>query len=372
MSMTRREFAASVLVGPLAVPQARAQSPLVFAQAIELTGPSVRTGDAWRNGVEMAVQEINAAGGVLGRPLQMFTYDSNNGRSAVQRAVEGDVLALLGPVATESTRIAAPLARAARLVQITGADAAELTSPGGTLFRAGPGPAVRMPRLAAWLHDDLGARRVSVVWSNTEFGRGGRDLLAREIRAHGVEVATDHAVVPGVAGYGAEVAELARAAPDAAVVTLPAAECVRFLREAQRQALRTRLVGDTTLAAPRVLAQAGAAAEGLRCQLGFAAEAPEVAGFRIRFADMFKEDPDEFASKGYTAVGLLAGGLTRLGRADRAGLAEALRGLRLRAGAPAIILDSSWDASGEMDRATFMVEVRDGRARALRTLGGPG
>jgi len=317
----------------------------------------------------MAVQEINAAGGVLGRSLQMFTFNSNNGRAAVQRAMERDVFALLGPVTAEQVRMAAPVARAAGLVHIVGADAPDLAMAGGSVFRAAPGPTVRLPRLAAWLHDELGARRLSLVWSNTEFGRGKRDALTRELRTHGLELAAEHTVVPVPAGYGAEVAAVARAAPDAVVVMLPAAECVRFLQEARRQALRTPLVGESTLAAPRVLAQAGAAAEGVRCQLGFAA-APEVAPFSARFAELFKQEPDDATVMGYTAVGMLAGGVARLGRVDRAGLAGALRGLTLRAGAPAMLLDSSWDPGGEMHRATFMVEVRDGHAVVLRTLGG--
>jgi branched-chain amino acid transport system substrate-binding protein len=369
MRIPRRRLLAGLLAAPLI---ARAQPALLFSQAIELSGPAGRAGDAWRNGVEMALQEINAAGGVLGQQLQVLTFDSNNGRAAVQRALEGDVFALLGPVTSESAHMAAPLARAARIANITGADATDLTAPGGSLFRAGPGPAVRMPRLAAWLRGGLTAHRVSLVWTNNEFGRGGRDLLAHELQAHGVEVASDHGVVPGPAGYAAEVAAVARAAPDAAVIYLPEAECVHFLVEAQRQALHVPLVGDTTLAAPRVLAQVGAAANGVRCHMGFAAEAPEVAAFRARYLDSFKEEPDGPAAKGYTAVGMLAAGAVRMGRPDRAGLAEALHGLTLHAGGPAVILDASWDMAGEMDRATFLVEVREGKASVVATLTGQG
>ena len=143
-----------------------------------------------------------------------------------------------------------------------------------------------------------------------------------------------------------------------------------FLQEAHRQALRTPLLGETTLAAPRVLALAGAAADGARCQVGFLASAPEVAAFRGRDLDAFKDEPDAFAAKGYTAVGLLAGGLAALGRPERGLLADAMHGLTLRAGGPAMILDLSWDASGEMDRVTFMVELRDGKATLLRPLTG--
>lgn len=373
MSIARRRLTAGLLAAPLLARRApAAAAPLVFSQMIELSGPSARAGDDWRNGVELAVQQINAAGGVLGRLLQMHTYDSSNGRGAAHRALEGDIVALLGPVTSESVRVAAPLAKAAGIAHIVGADAADLTAPGGTLFRAAPGPAVRMPRLAAWLREEVPARRVSLVWGNTEFGRDLRAVLAGALAARGIDVVSDHPVLPGPGTLAAEVTAVARAAPEAVVVTLPEAESARFLLEARRQGLRAPLLGDTTLVAPRVLAQAGAAAEGVRCQLGFVAAAPELAGFRSRYVDSFKEEPDAAAFKGYTAVGLLVGGATRLGRADRADLPEGLRGLALRAGAPAMAMDAAWDGSGEMQRATFMVEVREGRLLVLRTLGGAG
>ena len=371
MPLARRSLTAGLLAAPFLARPAQALPPLLFSQAIELSGPAARAGDDWRNGVEMAVQEINAGGGVLGRLLQMNTFDSHNGRAAVQRALEGEVVALLGPVTSESVHMAAPLARAARMAHIVGADAAELTAPGGTLFRARPGPAVRMPRLAVWLREQLKVQRVSLVWSNTEFGRGERDVLAAALRAHGLELASDHPVV-AMAGIAAEVAAVARTAPDVALVVLPEPESVRFLQEARRQALRPPLVGDTILASPRVLALAGATAEGVRCQLGFTVEAPALAGFRARYLEAFKEEPDAAAAEGYTAVGLLAGGVARLGRVDRVELPEALRGIALPAGAPAMIMDSAWDAAGEMDRATFMVEVRDGRVGMLSQLTGRG
>jgi branched-chain amino acid transport system substrate-binding protein len=368
----RRRLLTGALALPLLPRAARAAPALVFSQAIELSGPVARTGDRWRNGVEMALQEINAAGGILGQRLQVSTFDSGNGRAAVQRALEGSTFALLGPVGADGVRMAAPLARAARLAAIVGADSVDLAALGGGVFRAGPGLAVRMPRLAGWLSDGLGARRVSLVWSNSEAGRAARDLMGRALRARGIDIASDHATGPGLSGYGAEIAALARAAPDAAFVALPEADCVRFLTEARRQELKVKLAGDTTLAAPQVLAQAAAAAEGVFCHMGFTIAAPEAAAFRGRYLDSFKEEPDATVAKGYTAVGMLAAGAARMGRTDRYGLAEALHGLSVPAGGPAMFMASAWDATGEMDRATFLVEVRDGKPVLARTFTGRG
>jgi branched-chain amino acid transport system substrate-binding protein len=366
----RRGLLAGAIGLPLLPRAANAEAPLRFSQVLELSGPTARAGDAWRAGVEMAVQEINAAGGVLGRALQVSTFDSTNGRAAVGRALDGSSFALLGPVGAEGGRMAAPLARSSRLAHIIGSDSLDVAALGA--FRAGPGLAVRMPRLATWLRDDLRARRVSLVWSNSETGRVGRDLIGRELRSRGVEIASDTATAPGLATYAAEIAAVGRAAPDAAFIGLAEADCVRFLPEARRQGLKVRLVGDASLAAPLVLAQARTAAEGVLCHMGFTAAAAEAASFSARYRESFKDEPDAAVAKGYTAVGMLAAAAARMGRIDRLGVAEALRGLSVAAGRPAMFMASSWEASGEMDRATFLVEVRDGRAVVVKTLTGRG
>jgi branched-chain amino acid transport system substrate-binding protein len=367
----RRRLLAGALALPFLPRPAVAGPPaLVFSQAIELSGPMARGGDQWRNGVEMAVQEINAAGGVQGQRLQVSTFDSANGRAAVQRALDGGTFALLGPVSPEGVRMAAPLARNARLAAIVGADSVDLASFGCGTFRAAPGLAVRMPRLAGWLRDGLAARRVSVVWTNSESGRLARDLLGLGLRARGIEIASDQSTLPGASTYATEIATIARTSADAAFVGLPEADCARFLAEARHQALKVKLVGDTTLAAPRVVAQAAGAAEGVLCHTSFTAAAPGLAAFRDRFLDGFKDEPDAAVVKGYTAVGMLAAGIARMGRVDRYGLADALRGLSVPAGGPAMLMAATWDATGEMDRETFLIEVRDGKPVLARTFTG--
>src|SRR3978361_1180102 len=95
------------------VPEPNGEIAVVLSQVIELSGNGALIGDTWRNGTEMAILDINAAGGILGRPIQMQTYDTGTGatRSTVQRALESDPLALLGPAGTAMTQLVAPLTR---------------------------------------------------------------------------------------------------------------------------------------------------------------------------------------------------------------------------------------------------------------------
>lgn len=386
--LTRRSLAASLLAGlaPGALPGASAQPAprppsnyppaLVFSQIAELSGPLARAGDAWRNGVELAVQEINAGtasggGGLFGEGLSMLTFDAEGGRAAVQRALEPPPLALLGPLSATAARTAAPMARAGGLACITGSDAPDIIA--ANVVRAAPGPVLRATRLCGWLASATAARRIGVAWGTLEPGRPGHEFWARAIAAAGLEIAMDQGIPPTATSLAGQVASFTRPWIDAVLLLLPPTDLVRFLHEARRQNLRPTLVGDLPLVTASALAEAGTDAEGLRCQLDFLADPPPdqpaMAGFSARYRDAFHTEPDGPAARGYTAVGLLAAGLARLGRPDRAALAGALKDLHLAPGTPAILAETTLDATGEMIRPTFLAEIRSGRPAFVTSLG---
>lgn len=383
MMLTRRGLAAGLLATSgigfgfhRATAQSGPSSFLGFSQAVELTGPRAREGDAWRNGVELAVQEINAAGGVLGQGLSMTTFNVENGHAAVQRALEPPPLALLGPLGDAAARMAAPMARAAHVVCITGADAPDLTG-AGSVVHAAPGLAVRAPRLADWMAGQMNVHRVGIAWGTLEPGRTGHEFWVRALRTAGLDITMDQGIAPTATNIVGQVGAFARDSVEAVLLLLPPADALRFLREFRRQNQQKPVVGDGILAAPRLVARAGPEVDGVRCQVDFLADPPAtgtvpgaaMASFAVRYRNAFKEEPDSPAVRGYTAVGLLAAGLDRLGRPDPAALATALKGLRIKAGSPGVILDTAIEPSGEMTRPTFVVEIRSGKPALMATLG---
>src|SRR5690348_11825410 len=104
MKLTRRRFAGTALAVAGVRPQVTVppsfDDTVHIAQLVDVSGAAAHVGDAWRNGVEMAVQEINAAGGLGGRLVEVTSYDGQSSppvaKTAVQRALEGAPSALLG------------------------------------------------------------------------------------------------------------------------------------------------------------------------------------------------------------------------------------------------------------------------------------
>jgi branched-chain amino acid transport system substrate-binding protein len=371
----RRRLAALGLALASGAAASAAADPLQLAQVVELTGAASTVGDAWRNGVEMAAQEINAGGGLLGRLLQVTTYDAQStaagGHAAMTKALEIDPLAVLGPALSEAARGALAVPHSNRAV-IVGGGAPELTAaPRACAFRAVPSDAVMMARLCRWLRDDAHARRIAVLSAETEPFHGRRDMLAREARSATLEIIAD-AVTGG--DLMADVARVLHAVPDALVLLLPTETAGRAAAEARRLAPHLPLFGEAPLIEARALAAAGAAAEGLNAHVLLADDpaAPELSAFQERFLARFKELPNEYAAAGYAAFGAVRAAVERTGAADPRALCDALHGLALTARQqPMLLVDSAWNASGNLARASWMVEIRQGRAAMLRALREP-
>ena len=197
----------------------------VHAQAIkladvaELSGGGATVGTNWKNGIDLAIEEINAKGGVLGRKLEVTHADSQSNpgvaRAQVQKALDAEPYVLLGPGYSGSVKVTAPLAAEAGIAQIMGGEAAELTQAGNKfLFRTSFGQQSSMPKVAKYIHDDMKAKSVAVVWVNNDFGRGGRDVVVKELDRLGSKVVADLSTEAGQADFAADVGKIKAASPD--------------------------------------------------------------------------------------------------------------------------------------------------------------
>lgn len=370
--LTRRHLtgAGALLIATAAT--ARAAEPPethLLAQLVELTGPLAEAGDSWRNGVELAVQEVNAAGGVLGTKFAVTTYDAGStasgARYAAQKALEIDPLAILGPALSEPARGLLMLPRPRGTAVILGGSAADLTGASHpATFRPLPSAATMMGRLAGWLRADGRSPRLAVLWAGRDPYRSSREALAHEARAAGIGIAAEW--VTESVSPAADIARLLTADPDVLVLLLPPDKAGRAVAEAHKQAPRLPLLGEASLVAQAALAAAGSAAEGLRAHVLLPPDGGD--GFAARYLAANRQPPDELAFAGYLAVAMVKAGLEKAGKAEPAALAEALHGLSATAERQPMLGDCTWNAAGDPDRASWIVEVRDGKLRTIKIL----
>jgi len=371
-----RHWSCAAVVASLWITGVQAQSTVYIPDIIELSGPGAVSGTNWRDGVAMAIDEINASGGILGRKIETEHLDtqSNPGisRAQIQKVLDRDPYVVLGPIYSGSVKVNMALTQQTEVPQIVGAEAAEITQQGNPwVFRTAFGQQFSMPKIANYLHDSMKVKTVALVWVNNDFGKGGRNSFVKEMTARGIDVVADISTEQGQVDFGSDVIKLKSAKADAVFVYTNEEESARFLIEAKRQGLTTPLFGETTLLNQKVVELAGAAANGVRGHVGLSAEAPVplVQEFSKKFSQRYHYLPDHNGIKGYTAVYLVKYVTEKIGKFDRKAFGATMKGLTLSPDtAPGILMEASWDQNGDIDRASFLAEIVDGKQKIVETL----
>jgi branched-chain amino acid transport system substrate-binding protein len=343
---------------------------------IEVSGNGAVSGTNFRDGALMAIDEINAKGGILGRKINAPVSDtqSNAGvsRAQVQKAIDGNPYVILGPVFSGSVKVNMLLAQQAEIPQFTGAEAAEITQMGNDyIFRTSFGQQMSMPKMAVFVADGIKAKSVAFLWVNNDYGKGGRDVFFKEMAARNIKIVADVSTESGQVDFAADIVKLKAANADVIFVYTNEEECARVLREARKQSVKAPIIGETNVISQKVIDLAGDAATGVKGHVGLTADAPikAVQEFRDKFQKRFKYLPDHNGIKGYTAVYAVKHATEKLGKFDRKQLAKSLHGMTITPQQePGILIETTWDANGDIDRISFLVEVADGKQKVVEIL----
>ncbi|MCM2477538.1 amino acid ABC transporter substrate-binding protein [Rhizobium sp. CG5] len=357
---------AAILVACTTAP---ALAELKIGSIVELSGPGAAAGTNFRDGVEMGFEEINAAGGILKEPVSVLEYDSQTdpqvSRAMVQKAIDDGIYAITGTVFSSSTVVNMMVAKQYGIPQFTGSEAPSITAKGNPyIFRTAFGSQKGVPKLVKYMVEKMGVKKVGVAWANTEFGKGGHQAFIDEAQKAGLEIVVDVPSEQAQADFSADVLKLKTSGAEAFFVYYTEEESARFLREARKQGLDKPLVGETTLIGHKVIELAGDAANGAMGHVGLTPDAdiPALTEMVERFKTKFKYTPDHNAIKGYTAAWTLKYVTEMVGSPDSKAIAEKLHGLTLKTSEyPGVLMDVSWDETGEMSRESFIVKVENGK-----------
>ena len=356
---------AAALAAPSA---AHAADPVTIVDNIELSGTGVTSGSMWKAGVDLAVKEINAAGGILGRLLSVRHEDNQSqaqiAKAVATKAVDEEPYVLFGPIFSGNVNVSSPVADEAETPMFMGGEAANLTQQGRKfLFRSSVSQTGVMPKLATYMQK-VGVKSVAIVWIANDFGKGGRDTMIKELQARGIKVVADISTEPGQMDYSAVVVNAAKAGADALFSYKNEEESARFLIALRKLGYSKPVYGETVLVSQRVIELAGAAANGVQGHVGLTIDAPNplVRAFAERFKAAYGYASDHNGIKGYTMVQLVKAVTEKLGKFDRKALAAAIHGGTFSAAQyPGLLLDVAYDAKGDIDRETYLVEVKDGK-----------
>jgi branched-chain amino acid transport system substrate-binding protein len=206
---------------------------------------------------------------------------------------------------------------------------------------------------------------------NNDFGKGGLDMIKKALANSPTKVVAEISTDPSQVDFSAAVLKAKQSNADAIFAYTNEEESARLLRELKKQGWNKPIIGETTLTGQKVIELAGDAANGAVAHVGLTVDAPipEMLKFKAKYYQAYGSISDHNGIKGYTSVYVLKAAIEKAGKVDGKAIAKALHGISISARKyPGVIMDVSFDDKGDLDRDSFLVEVRNGRQVVVETL----
>ena len=350
--------------------------PIRLVNLLELSGPIASAGINYRDGVELAVREINAAGGVLGRKFEVTTLDSQSNpgvsKALAQKAIDMNAFAVIGPTFSGSMVVSANETRRGEIPNFTGAAAASITQQGNPyVIRTNTTQAASMPKLARYIKDVLKANTVDIIYINSDFGKGGRDEFIKAAATLGLKIGADISTDQAQVDFSGPVLKAKQSNGDVLFVYTNEEECARVARELRKQGYAKPIVGEATLISQKTIELAGDAANGLQGHVALTADAPTptMKAFDEKFIKEFKRKSDHNGIQGYSVPYIIKAVSEKIGKIDNKAFNAALRDMPLYVkDYPGVLMDTKFDKAGDPDRVSYIVEVKGGKQVVTATL----
>ena len=340
--------------------------PALVGAIVSRSGAASSYGEQIARGFDLAVEQINATGGVAGRKLRLlYRDDSTNpeiGLAALRQLVEHErVSTVLGAVSSTVTLRLAPYCERHHVVLVSpSASAPQLTEAGEYIFRTYPSDVLEGASMADFARD-LGLDRVAVLAVDNEYGGSLARAFAERLGASGGSVVASLTFPEGDKTAIADaVAALPALAPRGVYIPAYVSDLATALRLLRETRLRPIVLG-TSVAAPELIRAAGPAAENLvfpMSDFDATADSAAVRSFAAAFAARYGAEPDVYAAHAYDTVRVLAAAVTRAGSWDADDIRDALLHIDNYEGATGRL---AFDRKGDVVQYPRLYVVRGGQ-----------
>jgi branched-chain amino acid transport system substrate-binding protein len=338
-------FRAALLAGLgalalLGAAPATAQETIKVGLIDPLTGGSSFYGQSLLRGAQLAVDEANAKGGVLGRRVELVVEDDRSvpadGTSAAIKLITRDnVVAILGTFNSSVSLAVGDVARRYGVAQvITSAVADAITEKNDPakpwVFRASSRSSDQAVAIVGYLADVGKVKNAAILEDATDFGVGCGTEVKKEAERRGLKVVGTERFNPGETNFYSIITKLRAMAPESVVICGLITEGAQVLRQSQDLGLKTTFIGNTAFNNDKLLELAKDAAEGMVANATYEATSKRAAAreFTEKYRAKFNEFPQYTAAQGYDAAVVLMDAVRRAGGVDREKVRAALQATR--------------------------------------------
>jgi branched-chain amino acid transport system substrate-binding protein len=384
LSLTATLIAAFIMTGalPLTSSSARAADAdsIPIGLSTALTGNQAALGQHDRWGVELAISEINTAGGIQGRALKLYVADNQcNPAEAVKAAGvlldQDKVVALLGCLCSSATLATMPLVQRTKipfLVPIS--TAAAITQQAGVggnpwVFKTSPTDPRMADALFSYLAKSRPIKRVAILAEDTDYGRGGAQAVQGAAKANGMEVVSADFFQLGTPDFTAVLTKLAAEKPDVIAFYSGGTDNNNYIRQQIGFGLHIPLTGRVDLASLQInAAERRAIQEGLLdgttsvWPYDYRIDTAANKGFAAKFKAKYGTDPVQHSFYSYEATLMLAEAMKRAGSAEPEAVRAALESSKFQS-ALGILLQ--FDDHHQSDNGAVITEIKAGQSSLI-------
>ena len=351
-----------------------AVEPVKIGFFMSITGRDASFGEVSLNGARLAVEELNAAGGVLGRPVELVVEDDRSvageSATAAKKLIARDhAVVLIGECSSARTLEAAPIAQAAGIPLITpAATNPKVTQVGDAIFRVCFIDPFQGDVIAAFAHRRLGLKRAALlVDASAPYSVGLAEYFEKTFKALGGEIVATQKYNGAETDFRAQLTAIRSANPDA--IFLPGYYVAAGLvaKQAKQLGIKATLLGGDGFEAPQLLEIGGDAMEGVYYSTHFATENTGeasrhfVAAYRLRHGSV----PNGLSALTYDAIKLAADAMTRAGTTEPAKLRAALAATK---NFPGVTGQTTINANRDADKEAAIITVKNGQLLFVETI----
>jgi branched-chain amino acid transport system substrate-binding protein len=351
-------------------PKEPSKGEVIVYVAAPLSGFQANAGQTVLGGARLAADQINRAGGLLGYKVTIVGLDDESDSDVavdiaaeIESALAGqkDVVGVIGHLNSGQTLAAMEIYKDLSLVVITPtASEVSLTQKGyRNFFRANANDTAQARVDAEFLVNQLGAKRIAVIYNDDPYGQGLGQLISGELQALGAEVVTSIQVGVEQSTFPNEIPQIVAAEPDAVFYAGYEVEAPYLRFELVETGLDAAFLASDGAFLTTTIDEAGSAAEGMYVSAFGPRPGAAVDETWIKeYQEVEYRNPDTYSINGYSALQVLAEGVKKAGTFDAAQVANAIRGL---SAVETPMGDLSYDTEGDLkDQKIYVFQVKDG------------
>ena len=299
----------------------------------DLSGRTSSFGQSTKNGVEMAADEINKAGGIDGRTIQIVTEDDqgepNKAATVVTKLINQDkVIALLGEVASSNSLAAAPKAQGSKVPMISPSSTnPAVTQVGDYIFRVCFIDPFQGEVMAKFSANNLKAKRAAILYDfNSDYSRGLYQFFKRSFTQLGGQIVSEQSYTQGDRDFSGQLTAIRSSNPEVIYVPGYYGEVGVIANQTKQLGIKAPLLGGDGWDAPQLWQLGGASLNGDYISNHYSVDdpSPAIQKFVADYKGRYNILPDALAALGYDSMKVLADAIKRAGTTENTKLRDAI------------------------------------------------